>query len=239
MTQAAAPDAPRPVVVVPALNEADTIAEVVKRARVHAPVCVVDDGSRDGTAELAAEAGAVHVVRHERNTHIAGAILDGFRWALTGDYTHCITMDAGLSHDPDAIPLFVERADADLVLGVRDEVIDVPMRRRLLSWAGNRLMNLALEGRRVPWGGARLTDVTSGYRSYSRRAAELLVRAPMGCRAFDFHIEALAWVYRAGLRIEEVPIRYTFTNSSLSRDIVVEALSTCRRIWRSDLAVPE
>ncbi len=239
MTAAGAAQAPRPLVVVPALNEAETIAAVVERSRRHAPICVVDDGSSDGTADLALEAGAVHVVRHEKNTHIAGAILDGFRWALTGDYTHCITMDAGLSHDPDAIPLFLQRAEADLVLGVRDEVVDVPLRRRLLSWAGNRLMNLALEGRKVPWGGARLTDVTSGYRMYSRRATELLVRAPMGCRAFDFHIEALAWVYRAGMRIEEVPIRYTFTNSSLSRDIVVEALATCRRIWGSELVVPD
>lgn len=229
----------RPLVIVPAFDEAETIAEVVKRTLEHSPICVVDDGSGDGTADLALEAGATHVVRHEQNTHIAGAILDGFRWALEGDYTHCITMDAGLSHDPAAIPAFVARHEADLVVGRRREVIDVPLRRRLLSWAGNRMMNLALERRLLPWGGARLDDVTSGYRMYSRRAADLLVRAPMGCRAFDFHIESLAWVYRAGMRVEEIPIRYTFTNSSLKSEIVTEALATCWRIWRSDLVVPE
>jgi hypothetical protein len=66
---------------------------------------------------------------------------------------------------------------------------------------------------------------------YSRRAYELLLEAPLRCRAFDFHIEALAHVYRAGMRIVEIPITYRFTNSSLRRDIVVEALRTCGRLW--------
>jgi dolichol-phosphate mannosyltransferase len=225
-------------VVVPALNESDTISELVERASRHAPICVIDDCSSDGTAELAEAAGAVHVVRHTRNTHIAGAILDGFRYALDAGYTHCITMDAGLSHDPDAIPAFLSHRDADLVVGYRQEVVNVPIGRRLLSWGGNRLMNLALERRSMPWGGARLRDVTSGYRMYSRRAFEMLTRAPMGCRAFDFHIESLAWIYRAGMRIEETPIRYEFTNSSLKAEIVREALATCRRIWSSELEMP-
>jgi dolichol-phosphate mannosyltransferase len=228
----------RALVVVPALNEAGTIREVVERAKRHADVCVVDDGSVDDTGALASAVGAAHVLRHERNTHIAGAILDGFRWALEKDYTHCVTMDAGLSHEPEAIPAFLAHARADLVLGYRQELSNVPLRRRLLSRAACQLMNLALDRRRVPWGGTRFRDATSGYRLYSRQACELLVRAPMGCRAFDFHIEALAWVYRAGFRIEEIPIRYAFTNSSLRPTVVREALRTCLRIWSSELVAP-
>jgi hypothetical protein len=68
---------------------------------------------------------------------------------------------------------------------------------------------------------------------YSRRAYELLLDAPLRCRAFDFHLEALATVYRAGLRVAEVPIDYRFTNSSLRGEIVVEALRTCGRLWVS------
>jgi dolichol-phosphate mannosyltransferase len=221
----------RLLVVVPAYNEAETIEEVARRASRHADVCVVDDASTDGTGDLAARLPRVHVIRHAKNTHIAGAILDGFRHAGAQGYAHCITMDAGLSHDPGAIPAFQARADADLVVGWRARREGVPWLRVGLSQAANWLMNLALERRLLPWGGAGLRDCTSGYRMYSRRAYELLLETPMRCRAFDFHIEALAHVYRAGMRIEEIPITYRFTNSSLRRDIVVEALRTCGRLW--------
>jgi hypothetical protein len=66
---------------------------------------------------------------------------------------------------------------------------------------------------------------------YSRKAFELLTRAELRSRAFDFHIEALACVFRAGLRIEEVPITYRFTNSSLRAEIVWEALRTWANLW--------
>jgi len=220
------------LVVVPAYNEAGSIEEVVRRASRYADVCVVDDASTDATAALAAALPRVHVVRHAKNTHIAGAILDGFRHARAQGYDHCITMDAGLSHDPDAIPAFQARADADLVLGYRARREGVPALRVGLSLAANQLMNLALERRVVPWGGAGLRDCTSGFRMYSRRAFELLLEAPLRSRAFDFHIESLALVYRAGLAIAEIPIAYRFTNSSLRREIVVEALRTCARLWR-------
>jgi len=221
----------RLLVVVPAYNEAETIEEVARRASRHADVCVVDDASTDGTAELVAGLPGVTVVRHAKNTHIAGAILDGFRHARSGGYDHCITMDAGLSHDPAAIPAFRARMDADLVVGWRARREGVPWHRVALSEAANWLMNLALERRVLPWGGAGLRDCTSGYRMYSRRAYELLLETRLGCRAFDFHIESLACVYRAGYAIAEVPITYRFTNSSLRREIVVEALRTCGRLW--------
>jgi dolichol-phosphate mannosyltransferase len=223
---------PSLLVVVPAYNEAETIREVARRASRHADVCVVDDASTDGTAERVAGLPRVRVVRHAQNTHIGGAILDGFRQARSHGYEHCITMDAGLSHDPDAIPAFQAHAAADLVVGYRARREGVPLVRAGLSQVGNWLTNLALERRAVPWGGAGLRDCTSGYRMYSRRAYELLLAAPLRCRAFDFHIEALAYVYRAGLAIAEVPITYRFTNSSLRREIVLEALRTCGRLWR-------
>lgn len=225
----------RTAVVIPAYNEAETIEELVRRASRHADVCVVDDASTDGTGDLAEQSGATHCVRHETNTHIAGGILSGFRWVLSEGYDRCITMDAGLSHDPDVIPAFMAHSQADLVLGYRAERDQVPLYRQALSWGGNSLMNLALPGRFVPWGGAGIRDATSGYRMYSQRAMQLLVDAQMQSRTFDFHIEALAYVYRAGFRIEEEPIRYAFTNSSLRPAIVLDALRTCGRIWVSDL----
>jgi len=221
----------RTLVVVPAYNEADTIEEVVSRASRHADVCVVDDASSDGTGEIVAGLERVHCIRHERNTHIAGGILDGFRYGLEAGYDFCITMDAGLSHDPDVLPSFMEHADADLVLGYRVTRENVPAYRVALSEGANTIMNMALARRPLPFGGPGLRDCTSGYRMYSRRACDLLVGAPLRSRAFDFHIESLAVVYRAGLRIEEVPITYRFTNSSLQPAIVWEALRTWASLW--------
>jgi dolichol-phosphate mannosyltransferase len=221
--------------VIPAYNEAATIEELVVRASRHADVCVVDDASTDGTAEIVEATGKAHCIRHQKNTHIAGGILDGLRFAVAEGYPFCITMDAGLSHDPDVIPRFQEHTDADLVIGCREEKVNVPGYRRGLSWAARTLMNLALVPRFVPWGGAGLRDVTSGYRMWGRDAFSLLVNAKMKSRTFDFHIESLAYVYRAGMVIKEIPIRYEFTNSSLRPAIVRDALRTCGRIWLSDL----
>ena len=222
-------------VVIPAYNEAETIGELVRRARRHADVCVVDDASTDGTGALAESNGCTHCVRHQTNTHIAGGILSGFHWALGAGYDRCVTMDAGLSHDPDGIPAFMRHGRADLVLGYRAARDNVPWYRQGLSWGANRLMNLALPGQFWPGRGAGLRDATSGYRMYSRRAMQLLVDAQMQSRTFDFHIEALAYIYRAGFTIEEEPIRYAFTNSSLRPTIVVDALKTCGRIWVTEL----
>ncbi len=225
------------LVVVPAYNEAETIEEVITRSLPHADVCIVDDCSSDDTAVLAEAIPGTHVLRHEQNTHIAGALLDGFRYASACGYEHCISMDAGLSHDPDAIPDFHARREADLVVGIRTEKLDAPWYRHALSWGARTLTNLALERRFVPWGGAGLRDTTSGYRMYSKRAYELLLAAPMRSQSFDFHLEALAYVFRAGFRIEEVEIAYQFSNSSLQTGIVVEALKTCGRLWVEDFRI--
>ena len=219
------------IAIIPAYNEAATIAEVAGRSRRHADVCVVDDASSDGTGRIAASVEGVHCIRHARNTHIAQTVLDGMRYAFEEGYDFCITLDAGLSHDPAAIPRFQEHTDADLVLGYREARIGVPLHRRGLSYLARTLVNLALERRRVPWGGARIRDVTSGYRMYSRDAVKLLLHSDMKSRSFDFLIEALALVFRSGMRIDEIPISYVYSNSSLRPAVVGEALRTCVGLW--------
>lgn len=220
----------RVAVIIPAYNEQDSIAAVATSARQFADVCVVDDASTDATADIVRALPGVALVQHERNTHIRGAVMDGFRWALGAGYEAAITMDAGMSHDPASVPDFVTQ-DADLVLSYRNRVAGVPLYRRALSRTGTWMMNLALNARRLPWGGAGFRDCTSGYRLYSRRAMSLLNSTVLESRSFDFHLEALAVVYRAGLRISEVPITYRFTNSSLRWPVVRDALRTCRRVW--------
>lgn len=222
--------ASRTLVIIPAYNEAESIAEVVTRAAVHGPVLVVNDGSTDRTGEIAGALPGCSVIHHQKNTHIPGAILDGFRFALAEGYDYAITMDAGLSHDPSMIASLIAQPEADLVLSYRPSPKNVPLYRRALSRAAAHLVNLAIRQPRWKIWKRGYRDVTSGYRRYSRRAMEAVVAAPMVCKSFDFHLEALAVVSYAGLTIREVPITYVFSNSSLTRRVVGQAFRTWVRL---------
>lgn len=224
----------RVLVIIPAFNEEATIEEVVRRSLEHADVLVVDDCSTDRTPEILASLDRVLVLRHEKNTHIARALLDGMNYALEGGYDYAITMDAGLSHDPSELPLFLGADACDLVIGARDDTTcsNVPLYRRLLSKVAAFLMNAVLSSENRD-GPKRLQDCTSGYRRFSRRAMELLTTAPLESRAFDFHIEALAFLSRGGASVREVPITYVFSNSSLTWGIAREAFAMWFRLWRS------
>lgn len=221
---------PRTLVIIPAYNEAENIAEVVTRATAHAPVLVVNDGSKDRTGEIAEALPNCSVIHHAKNTHIPGAILDGFRFALANGYDYAITMDAGLSHDPNMIPSLIEQPHADLVLSYRPSPKNVPLFRKALSRAAAHLVNMAIREPRWKIWKAGYRDVTSGYRRYSRRAMEAVVAAPLVCKSFDFHLEALAVVSYARLSIREFPITYVFSNSSLTRRVVGQAFRTWVRL---------
>ena len=214
------------LVIIPAYNEADSIAEVATRATAHAPVLVVNDGSTDRTGEIAEALPGCQVLHHARNTHIPGAIVDGFRFALARDYDYAITMDAGLSHDPDLLASLMAQPDVDLVLSYRRTSTNTPLYRRALTRVAAHLVNAAIRQPRWKIWTPGYRDVTSGYRRYSRRAMEAVVGARMVCRSFDFHLEALAVVTYSGLTVREVPITYVFSNSSLNRRVVVQAFRT-------------
>jgi dolichol-phosphate mannosyltransferase len=217
---------PRALVIIPAYNEAATIADVVTAAVGYAPVLVVNDGSRDRTGEIAAAIPGCEVINHQTNTHIPGAILDGFRFALAKGYDYAITMDAGLSHDPHAIGDLVAQPASDLVITYRPGATNAPLYRRLLSKTATFLVNTAIRQPRWKFWRRGYRDVTSGYRRYSRRAMESVVAAPMVCRSFDFHFEAVVVVSHAGLSITEFPIRYAYSNSSLNSRVVRQAFGT-------------
>jgi glycosyltransferase involved in cell wall biosynthesis len=106
-------------IVVPALNEAGTIAGVVTEIARQGTCFVVDDGSTDATAELARAAGAI-VVRHPKNLGYDAALDSGFRQAAQAGCQRIITLDADGQHDPDLVNVFLSKLEtADVVLGVR------------------------------------------------------------------------------------------------------------------------
>jgi glycosyltransferase involved in cell wall biosynthesis len=194
----------RRVAVVPARNEEDCVGEVVREIRAFDPdlaVVVVDDGSRDGTAAVAAAAGA-RVVRLPFNLGIGGAVQTGFRYALEEGFAIAVRLDADGQHDPAELPALLAPLlsdEADIVVGSRfvgAGSYRPPLARSLGIRLFARVVSLLVR--------QRVTDTTSGFQALNRKAIALF--------AADYphdypEVEATVMVFRHRLRMREVPVR--------------------------------
>ncbi len=193
----------RPLVIVPAFNESATLANVLASLAdgpVACDVVVVDDGSTDGTADIARSCGAV-VLQLPFNLGIGGALRTGFRYAVEHGYEQALQLDADGQHDVDMIPVLLAGLDdADFVVGSRfggDHTYEVGTTRR----SAMRLLRLTLKA----LSGRSFTDTSSGFRAFDRGVLELF--------ASDYpvdymeSVEALLMVTYAGFRVTEVPIQ--------------------------------
>ncbi|HWV87224.1 MAG TPA: glycosyltransferase family 2 protein [Capillimicrobium sp.] len=193
--------------VVPAYNEAATVGDVVRRIHADAPgwdVVVVDDGSTDATAEIAAHAGA-RVLRLPFNLGIGGAVQAGFVFAREQGYDYMAQVDGDGQHDPAELDKLVAhmRADPslDVVCGSRfmrdnSHRYPAPISRRtgihIFAFLLSRFV-------RQP-----ISDPTSGFRLYNRRAIRLF--------ASDYphdypEVEAILMLHHHRLSMEEIPVR--------------------------------
>ncbi|MGE3620806.1 MAG: polyprenol monophosphomannose synthase [Acidimicrobiia bacterium] len=223
----------RTLVVIPTYQEADNVVTVLHRVRAAAPdaeVLVVDDGSPDGTAELAraaaAELGGIEVVTREAKAGLGSAYRHGFGIGLARGYEVLVEMDGDLSHDPSDLPRLVDAAvaGADLAIGSRyvqgGQVPHWPLHRRLLSRWGNRYVGVAL--------GLRVADATAGFRAYRAGVLEAIGYESTRADGYAFQVEMAYRVAGAGGRIEELPITFSDRvrgTSKMSTRIVVEAMS--------------
>ena len=196
-------DSDKILVLIPANNEAKHISNVVTLACQHLPVLVVDDGSIDQTAQLAALAGA-EVFSQFPNQGKGKALMTGFRLALESGYDAVITLDGDGQHDPDEIPLFIEAYQAnrpDLIIGKRD-FSKMPPVRRVSNTIGRYMLSWAL-GRSIP-------DNQSGYRLISRRLAkDTLAYQESG---FEFEVEMVIRCVHLGYPLAWVPIRTIYAD---------------------------
>lgn len=223
------------IVIIPAYNEEESIEEVVTRSLAYADVSVTDDGSRDQTPKILKKIKAqsdknkfkhkLNIITHKQSTHIPKGIQDGLQYAVSKKYDWIITMDTGLSHDPDALPDFIKQGkEFDVVIGKRENPENVPLYRKSISWMAAKVVNYALTDSWFSIFGPGLKDCTSGFRRYSQRAARLIAQTSLKSKAFDFHMEALALSYRAGFRVKEIPIHYVFSNSSFNKNVLKQAM---------------
>lgn len=191
----------RTLVIIPAFNEAATIAGVIFNVRRHATadVAVIDDGSEDDTAALAREAGAI-VLRHSCNLGIGAAVQTGFIYALSHGYDIVVRQDGDGQHDPAHIPRFVEVLEndrADIVVGSRF------LAREGYQSTFVRRVGIVILGVISALVGRRITDPTSGYWGVNRRALDVLARS----HPDDYpETEALVVAARAGCRVHELPV---------------------------------
>lgn len=231
MTPAEPAATSRVLVIIPTYNECDNIEPIIARVRVAVPaadVLVVDDGSPDGTGEIAdsiaAQDSTVHVVHRTAKAGLGAAYIAGFEWGLDAGYGVLVEMDADGSHAPEQLPRLLDALErADLVLGSRwvhgGTVINWPRHREFLSRGANLYTRLAL--------GLGLRDATGGYRAYRREVLEQIDYAAVASQGYCFQID-LAWrAVRAGYRVSEVPITFAERErgeSKMSGSIVREAL---------------
>jgi len=211
------------VALIPNYNELPHIAGVVRRTLAHLPVLVIDDGSRDGSDRVAAEAGAT-VVRHERNRGKGAALATGIGWALEQGCEAAITLDADAQHDPDEIPAFLDayRSDVgDLIIGQRD-FSQMPFRNRFGNSTGNHLLGWALR-RPIP-------DNQCGFRLLNRRAMEIIRFTTAG---FEFEVEMIVQAIEAGLRLAWVPIRTIYEGESSHYRVVADSLEFLKLVWQA------
>ena len=190
------------LVVMPAYNESQSVAAVVRETLDALPgvtVLVVDDGSTDGTARLASDAGA-RVATLPFNLGVGGAMRLGFRYAKEHGFDAVVQIDADGQHDPSTVPaLLAALGDHDLAIGARFAGTGAYAMRGPRKWASR---TLALTLSRTA--GTHLTDTTSGFRASGPRAIALFER-DYPAEYLGDTIESLVIACRAGLRVTQVP----------------------------------
>jgi hypothetical protein len=194
----------RRIAIVPALNEADTIASVIAEIRAADPefeVVVVDDGSTDATLTVAREAGA-KAIRLPYNLGIGGAVQTGYRYALEHGFDVAVQIDGDGQHVPAELPKILGplvRGDADIVIGSRfagEGAYRAPFGRRVGMRLFSAVCSLLV--------GQRLSDTSSSFRAVNRTTLQLFaVDYPHG---YLETVEATVLAAKYGLRLKEVPV---------------------------------
>ena len=223
---------PRAVLCLPTYNERenleamiDALGDVLDTDRDH--VLVIDDGSPDGTGEiadrLAAERGWVSVLHRETKEGIGPAYVAGFRRALSEDAELVLEMDCDFSHNPADVPrLIAATDDADLVLGSRytpgGGTANWGLARRIVSRGGCLYAQVLL--------GMRVRDLTGGFKCFRRATLEAIDLDALSAHGYAFQIETTYRAVQAGFSVAEIPIVFSdrrVGESKMSRAIVAEA----------------
>jgi len=239
-------------VLLPVLNEIDNIGELLDRIAHALPpapytICIVDDGSRDGTVEylekrISEARERIHLIRRVKTAHGSqrgGALHVSLRWGLEHtDHGIFVEIDGDLSHRPEELPEGIRRirGGADVAIACKylpgSRVTNRPWARRLVS----RVCSFAVGAVISP----RVRDYSNGYRFYTRRAAELVAEHEIRYASPIYLTEVLALWLRQRLRLAEFPTTYVGRNEGISKlrlvDLVKASFAIFEVSWRYHFA---
>jgi glycosyltransferase involved in cell wall biosynthesis len=211
--------------ILPAYNEEISIGSVVLHARQHVDnVVVVDDGSKDRTAEVAELAGA-EVIRHPRNMGKGAALKTGFNYAGRNGTTVIVTMDSDGQHDPEDIPKLMApiiKGEADIVNGSRyiyGNGKNTPLYRRIGQNVLDNFTNFNC--------GLHITDTQSGFRAFARHTLPVF---RFESRGLEIESEMLVDAAKAGLTIKEVEVGVRYDVDCSSENSLSHGLKVMSRM---------
>ncbi len=234
----------RTLIVTPTYNERDNLealAAGVFEVLPEVHILVVDDGSPDGTGDLAEEMAArdprIQVMHRAGKRGLGTAYLAGFAWGLERGYEYIFEMDADLSHDAKYLPSFIGALEggADLVIGSRNipggDVEGWGPFRRFLSKGGSLYSRTIL--------GLEVRDLTSGYKAFRSTELESFKLDEVQSEGYSFQIELTYRAVLKGFRVAEVPIVFVDRRagqSKMSGNIFREAVVMVPRLRWNALA---
>lgn len=220
------------LVIIPTYNEVENLPLLLEETFSYAPqvdLLIVDDGSPDGTGELAEEIrrrdARVHVLHRPGKLGLGTAYVAGFQYALAQGYDAAFEMDADFSHDPRSLPDFLRAIErADVVIGSRyipgGSTPNWSFMRRLISGSGNIFARFML--------GIPVRDCTSGFRCYRRNVLQSLDLEAIQSQGFAFQVELTYRAMQQGFRMIETPITFVdrrLGKSKMSHKIIIEAFA--------------
>ena len=198
------------LVCVPTFNESENIKILCKKIlRIKKiDLLIVDDNSPDKTwavvENLRIKNKNLFLIKRKRKSGIGSAHRVGFDFALKKNYNAIITLDADLSHDPEKIPLFINKLKQnDFVIGsryIRDGKSDYKGIRDLLSRSANKLCSFLLK---MPF-----KEFTTSYRIYSNKSLKTLSTFKLYTEDYSAQIEFFFYIYYSGLKCSEIPIHF-------------------------------
>jgi dolichol-phosphate mannosyltransferase len=224
----------RAVVCLPTYDERENLEPMVRALgevldTTRDRVLVIDDGSPDGTGEiadrLAGELPWLDVLHRGRKEGIGRAYLAGFERALEAGAELVLEMDCDFSHDPQSVPRLIAACEdgADVALGSRwvdgGGTVNWGLLRRVISRGGSLYARIVL--------GVPVKDLTGGFKCFRRVVLETIDLDAIAARGYGFQIEGTYRALRAGFRVVEVPITFVdrrVGQSKMSGAIVLEAM---------------
>lgn len=199
-------------IVIPAYNEADVIADVVREVQAAGDytIIVVDDGSRDATFKMAGSLADVIALRHKINRGKGAATKTGIVAANKLDADIVVTMDGDGQHDPGDIEALIQpicAGECDVVLGTRPKVKgEMPFIKIIANKIGNIVTWLLY--------GIHVSDSQSGFRAYSRFAATII---DTKADKYEYDSKVIREINNNRLKFTEVPIKVRYTDYSMGK----------------------